>query len=155
MIKIERVLVPIDFSEFSKMALSYGCEIARRFDAEVHLLHVVQDTYPMIPEAGALLPSAQDYFSELTRSAERDLQTLPSQEDLTGLRVKRCVTSGVPFLEIIRYAREIEADLIVIGTHGRTGLTHVLMGSVAELVVRKAPCPVLTTRLKGHQFVMP
>ena len=65
------------------------------------------------------------------------------------------VRTGVPFLEIIRYAKELEIDLIVLGTHGRTGLAHVLLGSVAERVVRKSPCPVLTVHPKGHQFVMP
>jgi nucleotide-binding universal stress UspA family protein len=70
-------------------------------------------------------------------------------------RVTRSVIRGTPFVEIVRYAREQNVDLIVMGTHGRTGLEHALIGSVTEKVVRKAPCPVLTVRPEGHQFVMP
>lgn len=69
--------------------------------------------------------------------------------------VIRAIVEGSPFVEIIRYTREKEIDLIVLATHGQTGLVHVMLGSVAEMVVRKAPCPVLTVRPEGHQFVMP
>ena len=72
-----------------------------------------------------------------------------------GKLVVRATAQGTPFLEIIRYAKEKDIDMIVMGTHGRSGLVHMLMGSVAEKVVRKAPCPVLTVRPEGHKFVMP
>jgi nucleotide-binding universal stress UspA family protein len=156
MIKLRRVLVPVDFSEFGKHALKYGCEFARRFGAELHVVHVVEDIYPMVPEAGMLLPAQGDYLAELQNSARKALEHVPQADWCTGIGdVVRSVETGAPFLEVIRYAREKEIDLIVIGTHGRSGLVHMLMGSVAEKIVRKAPCPVLTVRPEGHDFVMP
>lgn len=156
MIQIQRILVPVDFSEFGKHALKYGCELSRRFGSELHLLHVVEDVYPLVPEAGMLLPAQGDYLAELEASAAKALDQVPADDWCHGIsRVVRSVGSGTPFLEVIRYAREHDIDLIVIGTHGRTGLVHMLMGSVAEKIVRKAPCPVLTVRPEGHDFVMP
>ncbi|MFV0445778.1 MAG: universal stress protein [Planctomycetaceae bacterium] len=156
MIRLSRILVPVDFSEFGKHALRYGCEFARRFGAEVHLLHVVEDVYPMVPEAGMLLPAQGNYLQELQSAAHKALEQIPNEEMRTGLSdVVRHTETGTPFLEIIRYARQADIDLIVIGTHGRSGLVHMLMGSVAEKIVRKAPCPVLTVRPEGHDFVMP
>jgi universal stress protein A len=156
MIRLNRVLVPVDFSEFGKHALKYGCEFARRFGSELHLLHVVEDVYPMVPEAGMLLPAQGDYLAELQAAARKALDKVPEPDWCQGLaNVVRSVETGTPFLEVIRYAREKEIDLIVIGTHGRTGLVHMLMGSVAEKIVRKSPCPVLTVRPEGHDFVMP
>ena len=156
MIRLQRVLVPIDFSEFGKHALRYGCEFARRFGAELHVMHVVEDIYPMVPEAGMLLPAQGDYLLELQNSARKALEKLPEAEWAHGIAdIVRHVGTGTPFLEVIRYAKEHDIDLIVIGTHGRSGLVHMLMGSVAEKIVRKSPCPVLTVRPEGHDFVMP
>lgn len=156
MIRLNKILVPLDFSEFGKHALRYGCEFARRFGAELHLLHVVEDIYPMVPEAGMLLPVQGDYLAELQASARKALEKLPETEWSQGIaEIIRHVETGTPFLEVIRYAKAHEIDLIVVGTHGRTGLVHMLMGSVAEKIVRKSPCPVLTVRPEGHDFVMP
>ena len=110
----------------------------------------------MVPEAGLLLPAQGDYLAQMQDSARKALEQVPQaawSQDLVN--VVRHVDTGVPFLEVIRYAREHDIDLIVLGTHGRTGLVHMLMGSVAEKIVRKAPCPVLTVRPEGHDFVMP
>lgn len=155
MIKLERILVPTDFSDYSKTALTYGCELANRFDAALHMLHVLEEFQALTPESGMLL--AGDYLQDLKQAAERELAKLPDPQWFTGgeARTTRCVRQGTPFVEVIRYAREHEIDLVVIGTHGRSGLSHVLMGSVAERVVRKAPCPVLTVRPGQHEFVMP
>lgn len=155
MIQIQRILVPIDFSEFSQHAVKYGCELARRFSAELHLLNVVEDIYPIIPEPGTPAPITGEYLAGLKESSERVIETLPAAELGAGLNIIRAVLSGTPFLEIIRYAKAEKIDLIVVGTHGRSGLIHALMGSVAEKVVRKAPCPVLSVRPEGHDFVMP
>jgi universal stress protein A len=156
MIQINRILVPVDFSEFGKHAMRYGCELARRFSSELHLLHVVEDIYPMVPEAGLLLPAQTDFLTGLRQNAQKALEQLPPADIGNGITdVIRHVGNGTPFLEIIRYAREHNIDLIVIGTHGRSGLVHILMGSVAERIVRKSPCPVLTVRPEGHDFVMP
>ena len=144
MINLKRILVPTDFSDYSQTALKYGCELANRFDATLHIIHAVEEFRALTPDSGMLL--APDYMQQLTQAAERELQKLPDPDWFSGgeARTVRSVQQGSPFLEVIRYAKENEIDLIVIGTHGRTGLTHVLLGSVAEKVVRKAPCPVLT-----------
>ncbi|MEZ5943733.1 MAG: universal stress protein [Planctomycetaceae bacterium] len=155
MIRLQKILVPTDFSDFSNHAVRYGCEFAKRFNAELHLVSVVEDVYPLVPESGMLLPTAANYLNELKTAAEQTLATRPDSAWVEGVSVKREVLIGTAFLEIIRYAKDEDIDLIVIGTHGRTGLVHVLMGSVAEKVVRKAPCPVLTVRPEGHDFVMP
>ena len=156
MIQLNRILVPTDFSEFGQHALRYGCELGRRFDSELHLLHIVDDAYPMVPEAGMLMPAQTDYLLELKSSAQKSLEGIPDPQWSEGIvEIVRHVDVGSPFVEIIRYAKAQEIDLIVLGTHGRTGIVHVLMGSVAERVVRKSPCPVLTVRPEGHDFVMP
>ncbi|QDT34063.1 universal stress protein [Thalassoglobus polymorphus] len=155
MIQLKRILVPTDFSDFSKRSIRYGCEFAKRFSAELHILNVVEDIYPIVPEPGIPTPITSEYLIGLKESSERLIETLPDSDQAEGLSITRSVVSGTPFLEIIRYARENKIDMIVIGTHGRSGLIHALMGSVAEKVVRKADCPVLTVRPEGHDFVMP
>ncbi len=155
MIRVSKILVPVDFSEFCRHALRYGGELARRFEAELTLLHVVEDIYPMVADPGVMLGPAVDFVADMRQSAEKGLQKLVEEEWSQGLNVVQRVTVGVPFLEIVRYAKEQQIDLIVITTHGRSGLAHVLMGSVAEKIVRKATCPVLTVRPEGHNFVMP
>lgn len=154
MIELKRILVPTDFSEFSQQAVRYGCELANRFSADLHLLHIAQDAYPVIPEAGMLTVSQGDYMARVIEIATKMLGDVPDSS-LYSRPVTRAVEVGVPFVEIVRYARDRQMDLIVMSTHGRTGLVHMLMGSVAEKVVRKAPCPVLTIRPKGHDYVSP
>jgi nucleotide-binding universal stress UspA family protein len=155
MVQLQRILVPTDFSTFSEHAIRYGCEIANRFEAEVHLLHVAQDAFPIMPEAGLLTVSHTDYLKRVVESASRALEELPAAGLLKKPGVVREVTVGIPFVEIVRYARDKQIDLIVMSTHGRTGIVHMLMGSVAEKVVRKASCPVLTIRPEGHDFIGP
>jgi nucleotide-binding universal stress UspA family protein len=155
MIQLNRILVPTDFSDYSKPALRYGCEFARRFGAELHLLNSVEDVYPMVPESGMLLVPPEEYLSGLKQTAERRLAAIPEAKLVQGIPIVRHVAVGTPFVEIVRYAKGYEIDLIILGTHGRTGISHMLMGSVAERVVRKAPCPVLTVRPAEHTFVLP
>ncbi len=150
MIKLDRILIPTDFSDCSERARTYACELAKRFTAELHLLHVV---VPLpIPVHMSTVPE------ELLEPEESARQALESWNDPAyeaARKVVRTIVTGTPFIEIVRYARENQIDLIVVGTHGRSGLMHSLIGSVAERVVRKASCPVLTVRPEGHQFVMP
>ncbi|WP_437223748.1 universal stress protein [Planctomicrobium sp. SH661] len=155
MIQLKKILVPTDFSDFSHCALRYGCELAQRFSAQLHLLNVVEDLYPLIPDPGMTFPPPETYVVEMQTAARKAILGLPPAEMCGELSIIREVVAGVPFLEIVRYAREQSIDMIVIGTHGRSGLAHVLMGSVAEKIVRKSPCPVLTVRPEGHGFVMP
>ena len=154
MIQLARILLPTDFSEFSSEATKYACALAEQFDAELHLLHVLEIHQSTTPDfaMGLALPSRT---KESRKAAEKTLENVLDSKWAEGRKVVKAILEGTPFLEIIRCAKEYDIDLIVMGTHGRSGLVHVLIGSVAEKVVRKAPCPVLTVRPEGHQFVMP
>jgi nucleotide-binding universal stress UspA family protein len=156
MIDLRRILVPTDFSKHSDNALRYACAFAEKFGAELILLHVVQDLAWFVPEAllaAGPLPAAP--VEEFAAAARIALQRVVAGLNLPGVAVRPEVVEGVPFDGILRFAKEHEVDLIVMGTHGHTGLAHLLMGSVAEKVVRKAPCPVLTVRHPEHEFIHP
>ncbi len=156
MIPLKRILLPTDFSEQSGEATRYACAFAEQFQAELHVLHVVEKLAATIPEAVVEMATALENYLEVaeTKALAQLTKVLePGWEQ--GKHVTLATRTGLAFLKIIEYAKEHEIDLIVMGTHGRTGLSHVLMGSVAERVVRMAPCPVLTVHPEGHQFVMP
>jgi nucleotide-binding universal stress UspA family protein len=151
MISLKTILVPTDFSECSEAALRYGRALATSFGCTLHLLHVVQDPYTQ-PWAADAFPAPLgvllDQWQEQART--RLAESIPEEE---RARVVIATQIGSPFLEILRYASEESVDLIVIGTHGRGPIGHMLLGSVAERVVRRAPCPVLTVRHPQHEFV--
>jgi len=153
MIRLKRILFPTDFSDCSRRAQEYACALAEQFQAELHVLHVLVDVALMMPEPGSMAMMPQNYLLELKQTAEKALEGLLAPSWTQGRRVVRATRMGNPFVEISKYASERDIDLIVIGTHGRSALMHVLLGSVAERVVRKAPCPVLTVHPEGHQFV--
>lgn len=155
MIKLKRILAATDFSECSDHALRYACEFAETFGAELHLIHVNEPPAAAYSEFGIGYVGVQGLEEDLMRGAEAKLNTFPSTQWQEKLAVTRTVLLGTPFVEVVRYAREQEIDLIVIGTHGRGAIAHMLMGSTAEKVVRKSPCPVLTVRPEGHEFVKP
>jgi universal stress protein A len=155
-INFRRILFPTDFSTTSAGALPYAVSLADVFNAELHCLHVVDDAYmywtAMGPEGVPVGPAAEDVLA-LGRSRMEAF----SRDHLQGLGrpVSTEVRAGRPFAEIIGYARQHAIDLIVLATHGRGAIAHVLLGSTAEKVVRKSSCPVLTIRADGHEFVMP
>jgi nucleotide-binding universal stress UspA family protein len=153
MIRLQRILAPIDFSELGETALRYATQFAARFEAELHLLSVVQSPLYLSPDPTLLTGTAAELGEQWVNATRKQLDQLPLPVELP--HIARVVLEGAPVVEIVRYARENEVDLIVIGTHGRTGLAHVFLGSVAENVVRKSPCPVLTVRHPEHEFVMP
>jgi nucleotide-binding universal stress UspA family protein len=155
MFDLHRILVPTDFSKFSQHALMYAAAFAEKFGAELYLLHVVQDLALFIPDMVTVSPPLAPSVDQLTAAAGTAFDRLLKENPLPGITVHREVRQGTPFYEIIRYAREIDVDLIIMGTHGHSGLAHVLLGSVSEKVVRKAPCPVLTVRHPEHEFVHP
>lgn len=152
MISIKHILVPTDFSKQGKTALTYAAAFADQFGAAVELLHVLE---PM-PQ-GALLSyvSLDDLKHRMRQDAEKKMEQLNSEWDDYAFPVKRTVQDGHPFVEIIKRAKDGETDMIIIGTHGRGAIAHMLLGSVAEKVVRQAPCPVLTVRHPEHEFVHP
>jgi universal stress protein A len=153
-IDIKRILLPTDFSNYSATATKYACGLATKFDAELHLLHTLEVHLASTPGFGMGLALPQ-YVHESRAAAEKALAGVLDPQWAVGRKVVQAVVEGSPKVEIIRYARTQEIDLIVLATHGRSGLAHVIIGSVAESVVRTAPCPVLTVRPEGHQFVMP
>jgi nucleotide-binding universal stress UspA family protein len=147
-------LFPTDFSEYSAEAARYACAFAELFNSELHLLHVLEMYSNSTPifAGGLTLPQM---VQESKEAAESELARVVDLQWRQGKRVVHATVEGTPFLEIIRYAKDYDVDLIVMGTHGRSALKQVLMGSVADRVVRQAPCPVLTVRPGQHEFVMP
>lgn len=154
-IELKKICVPSDFSRQAEHALRYAVTLAEQFRSQLHLLHVVQDIVPTVPEPGLAILPTDEIMRNLEKGAQEGLQNLLSQEWCDKLEVVRAVRHGVPFHEICRYAKQQSIDLLVLGTHGRTGLAHFLLGSVAERVVRSSPCPVLTVRHPEHEFVVP
>lgn len=153
-IQIQRILLPTDFSEYSATATKYACELADRFQAELHVLHTLEIHPAPTPDFGMGLAFPR-HVTESKAAAEKALTSIVDPQWTANHKVVHAILEGSPRVEIVRYARREDIDVIVISTHGRTGLSHLLIGSVAENVVRTAPCPVLTVRPEGHQFVMP
>jgi len=150
---IKKVLVPIDFSDYSKSALKYAVNFAKTFNAEIILVYVVEPViYPPDFSMGQIaMPSITTEWDDRARD---ELQKLAKSEINEIANVKTIIKTGKPFVEIIETAKEENIDLIIIATHGHSGVEHILFGSTAEKVVRKAPCPVLTLRepIKGFDY---
>jgi universal stress protein A len=144
-VHLKRILVPLDFSEHSRCALRFAREWAARFGSEICLLHVIEpmNTYGILAADPIPVPMP---VTDLHEPARAELARIVQQEFSDSAKVSVQLRDGVPYDAISNAAREWDADLIIVATHGRTGLTHVLMGSTAERVVRHAPCPVLTVR---------
>lgn len=142
---IERILVPVDFSEVSLQALDYACELGAPFGAALVVLYVVEPIYYATP-ADLYGPSANlgMLLEEQQRSAREQLAALEKSLQNRGVKVLTTLETGTPYQKIVEEADRRNADLIVMATHGRTGLSHLLLGSVAERVVRSARCAVLT-----------
>lgn len=140
----QHFLVPIDFSESSAQAFTYAVALAKQLKARLTLLHIIQAPPLAGGDMGVALP--QTYLQEIEDLSRRDMEKYRQEADSEGVDTDIILVHGVPFQEILDTARSQQADLIVMGTHGRTGLSHVLLGSVAEKVVRLSPCPVLVTR---------
>lgn len=146
MIHLKNVLVAVDFDDASNVALTYARSLARNFGARLHVLHVMENLF--------LRPMANDPRAIEAGITRRLLDTL-TDEDRTALHAVPVIRkSDAPAEEIVKYAQAENVDLIVMGTHGRPGVAHLLMGSVAEKVVRTAPCPVLTLRHPEREFVV-
>ncbi len=143
-LQIKRILVPLDFSERANKVLNYAVALAEKMGAKICLLHVVEPVF-VSSEPGLTSLPQQTALAEETASKKRLLKIAGDLIPMGRLE-KAVIREGTPFFEISAAAKSLKADLIVIATHGRTGLSHVLMGSTAERVVRHAPCPVLTIR---------
>jgi len=155
MMTLQNILVATDFGEAAGTALAYGRELARRFHATLHVLHVVDDLSARVMTASGLPYDVSAAQRDIEAVARRQLNGL-----LTGehgeLAVKTVqLTSASPAGTIVSYAADAHVDLIVLGTHARGPVSRFFLGSVAERVVRTAPCPVLTVRHPEHEFIRP
>lgn len=150
MVKLKKILCPSDFSENAQYALQYAIHLMSKDDeATLYMIHVVDNRVfdyngPIYEQEPYITKIALDQSTR--EQLEKKLLALVPEEIQN--RVETIISFGIPFLEIIMAARNKDIDLIVIGTHGRTGIAHMLIGSVAEKVVRKAPCPVLSVKSK-------
>jgi universal stress protein A len=151
--KIKNILCPVDFSEPCNLAVKYARELALLFNSRLYLLHVMEhlrgDEHYMI-----LQITPQEIAEKMKKEVEERLNSVAKKIKKVP-KIKTEVSEGRAFVEIIKTARKDNIDLIIMGSHGRTGLPHVLIGSVAERVVRKAHCPVLVVKDKDTKFEMP
>lgn len=154
MITLKQILVPTDFSEASAAAVTYTKALAEALGSSVHILHVLEDPFLHAPAEEGFVPPP-GFYEDMEQSARSHAEQLLTDAERKQFHALIVMRKGSAFLEIIRYAKEQNIDLIVMGTHGRGPIAHMLMGSVAEKVVRKAPCAVLTVRDPEHEFVMP
>ncbi len=150
-LEFRRILFPTDFSPAAQQAQNYACAFAEKCSAELHVLHVVPDPFPVPGPEGSWILSDES-VPRLVHEAELEMAVRMEAAMTGGLTVVQSVQVGTPVPTIIDYATKHQIDLIVLGTHGHTGLSHLLLGSIAEKVVRLATCPVLTVHPKGHEF---
>jgi nucleotide-binding universal stress UspA family protein len=161
--KLTRILAPTDLSKYSGFALEWAAYLAQCMRAELVLLHVLTDEEGKIIEEvigeGAVvqIPKGirQNVVDDRQKKLKDQYEMVVPRDIKASLTVERMTRIGVPFLEIVKVAKEREVDLIVMGTHGRTGLAHVLIGSVAEKVVHHAHCGVLTIKHPQYKFIAP
>ena len=155
MIVLKNILVATDFGEPSDAALTYGRDLARTFGATLHVLHVVETSWSALPakRRSRFCPSCRRRSRTMRGNASR--RSSPMRTGRRSMPRPLSSRRSAPPTAIVQYAKDHAIDLIVMGTHGRRALAHVLMGSVAERVVRMAPCPVLTVRHPEREFVAP
>ena len=151
MIAIKRILIPTDFSEYSNHALKYAVSMAVNFKAKLYLLHVYELplTSPMLPAE----PYPTATRSQQQNDEENTLNRLADEQRAKGVDTEPVFILGRPYMEIVRAANELDIDLIILASHRRKGLSHLVFGSTAEKVVRFSPCPVLTIKHPEHEFV--
>jgi nucleotide-binding universal stress UspA family protein len=151
MIAIKKIMIPTDFSEYSNHALKYAVTIAQSFQAKLYLMHVCELplTSPMLPAE----PYPTATRAQEQREEEKTLKRLAEELRTRGMDAEPVFELGRPYMEIVRAAKELDVDLVILATHGRKGLTHLVFGSTAEKVVRLSPCPVLTVKHPEHEFV--
>lgn len=153
MIQLKKILYPTDFSEYAANARPYAIELAKKFGAEVAIINVLMSpSYAVSPEFAVDLTKIQ---KDMQAAAESNLNEVRKIFEKEGIPTRTILEIGSPFAEIVGTAQKEQTDLIIMATHGHGAVKHMLLGSTAERVVRKAPCPVLTIRHPEHDFVMP
>jgi len=156
-VPLNTLLVPIDFSENALHAVDYAVRLAEVFGSRVILLHVYHFPVELLTDWSAYgtLAGSAEILEGLRKDREEQMAALAREKARPGVAFETRVLEGTPFAEIVKAAREENADLIVMGTRGLTGIKHILIGSTAEKVVRKSPCPVLVLKPKNFEFHMP
>lgn len=153
MIELKKILYPTDFSEYAANARPYVIEMAKKFGAEVAVINVLMSpSYAVSPEFAVDLTKIQ---KDMQGAAEANLEEVRKVFEKEGIPTRTILEIGSPFAEIVQTAKKETSDLIILATHGHGAVKHMLLGSTAEKVVRKAPCPVLTIRHPEHEFVHP
>lgn len=153
MIELKKILYPTDFSSYAAAARPYAVELAKKFGAEIIIMNVLMSpSYAVSPEFAVDLTKIQKDMQTAAESSLEEVRKLVAKE---GVPARTILEIGSPFAEIVHTAKSEKADLIVMATHGHGAVKHMLLGSTAERVVRKAPCPVLTIRHPEHEFVHP
>lgn len=156
MIALKNILVATDFGEASDAALTYGRVLARCFHAKLHVLYVCENVFTRGLGSDAYVAVFPDLQKDVEDTSRKQLDELLTEDDRRSLAAEPVVlTSNMPAAAVVQYSKDANIDLIVMGTHGRGAVAHLLMGSVAEKVVRTAPCPVLTVRHPEHEFIVP
>lgn len=156
MITLKNILVATDFGQASETALAYGRQFARSYGSTLHVLHVVENVFTATFGVEGYVTNVAALQREVEDAARKQLEAVVTDDDRRELGARAMtMISASPALAIVSYAKDAKADLVIVGTHGRGAMAHLLMGSVAERVVRTAPCPVLTVRHPEHEFLLP
>ncbi len=151
MFNIKNIIVPTDFSKLSYSAFEYARDFAERRNAAIHLIYVLEKTPPFLA-VRSLDVSEDEIMKSMEKHAKKQLhQTAAILREDSSVQIKEVLKKGIDYEEIVNYSKEIDADLIVLATHGRTGILHTLLGSVAEKVIRYAKCPVLVITPKSEE----
>ncbi|MBZ0251945.1 MAG: universal stress protein [Candidatus Methylomirabilis sp.] len=142
----KRIVVPVDFSNNSEVVIPVALDLAEKYGAELHLVHVLNFP-PELKRGGKLTREGDALVKDFREAAEGEMHEYYDRNFKNYPHYKMHICVGDPAIEIVDYAREVQADLVVQATHGRTGLAHMLLGSTAEKVLRAGPCPVLTVKV--------
>lgn len=156
-LRIETIMVPVDFSENALLAVDYAIKLGKRFGSRILLVHVYHFPVELLTDWSAYgtLGGSGELLEALRKEREEQMAALAREKSASGLQIDARVLEGTPFSELVKAARNESADLLIMGTRGLTGIKHVLIGSTAEKVVRKAPCPVLVLKPENFEFHMP
>ncbi len=154
---LHTIMVPVDFSENSMGAVDYAVKLGKRFGSRLILVHIYHFPVELLTDWSAYgtLAGSGELLEALRKEREQQLSALAAEKAASGLEIATRVLEGTPFSEIVKAARTEKADILIMGTRGLTGIKHVLIGSTAEKVVRKAPCPVLVLKPENFDFQMP
>jgi nucleotide-binding universal stress UspA family protein len=147
-------MLPTDFSDLSKNSLTYAIDLARKFDSDLFIFHAFDEDI-LDPYYFGHGEQSDNYYDRFRENFDKLIEDFITDIDTEGVNIVPILSNGVPFIQILRFAKNEDIDMIVISTHGRTGLAQMLLGSTAEKIIRKAHCPVLTIRHPEFEFEMP